>query len=253
MTGVVDLWDAEKYDRNASFVPNLGNVILDMFSPKEGERVLDLGCGDGKLTQKIKEAGCTVVGIDQSPSMVEAAHSRGLNAIEMDALEMAFESEFDAVFSNAVLHWILNHKRLVTNVWRALRSGGRFVGEFGGEGNTAAIKAALEAGLRKRGVESKPHWIYPSAAQWQSLLEQAGFDVESCFCVPRPTPLINGMSAWLETFAEAFAQQLPTAQRSEYLAEVEQELRSSLLVDGKWTADYVRLRFIAHKPKGDSR
>jgi len=146
-------WDAEGYQKNAGFVPVLGKAVLDLLSPVAGERIFDLGCGHGTLTREIVAAGCNVVGVDQSQEMVTAACDHGLDAHGMDATALTCENEFDAVFSNAVLHWVKGADAAIAGVARALKPGGRFVGEFGGHGNMAAVVTALAAVLDKRGVD----------------------------------------------------------------------------------------------------
>ena len=244
-------WNASGYQRHAGFVPKLGRPALDLLAPQPGERILDLGCGDGALTAEIAAAGAKAVGVDPAPDMVRAARARGLDARQGDALHLTFEAEFDAVFSNAVLHWVRDADAAIAGVWRALRPGGRFVGEFGGHGNVAAIVTALHAVLKARGVaigEVHP-WFYPTPAAYRTRLEAAGFEVAEIALVPRPTPLPTGMAGWLDTFAGPFYAALPEGERAAARAETVELLRPALCdAEGKWTADYVRLRFAALKP-----
>ncbi|MBT6202702.1 MAG: class I SAM-dependent methyltransferase [Alphaproteobacteria bacterium] len=242
-------WDAAGYQKNAGFVPVLGKPVLDLLSPVAGERVLDLGCGHGTLTKEIVAAGCDVVGIDQSQEMVTAASEQGLDAHVMDATTLTFQNEFDAVFSNAVLHWVKGANAAISGVARALKPGGRFVGEFGGHGNMAAVVTALAAVLDKREVdiETVNPWFYPTPDNYRSRLEAAGFTVDSIALITRPTPLPTGMAGWLGTFAGLFFAALPEADRLAARDETIDLLRHSLCDDqGNWTADYVRLRFSAH-------
>jgi trans-aconitate methyltransferase len=242
-------WSPARYAENARFVSDLGEPLLALLNSQPGERILDLGCGDGALTEKIGAAGAQVVGVDASAEMVSAAQQRGLDARVMDAYHLAFDNEFDAVFSNAALHWMSREPdAVVTGVHRALKPTGRFCGEMGGHGNVAAITVALFAILESFGVgESATNpWFFPSADEYRSRLEQAGFRIEYIELIPRPTPLPTGMRGWLETFAIPFTKRVPTEKRSVFLDNVTARLQPVLCDSaGKWTADYVRLRFLA--------
>ncbi|HEY2428755.1 MAG TPA: methyltransferase domain-containing protein [Acidimicrobiales bacterium] len=241
-------WDPERYAARAAFVPELGRVVVDLLDPRPGERILDLGCGDGALTAAIVARGATVVGVDSSDAMVAAARARGIDARLADGAALPFTAEFDAVFSNAALHWMPDADRVAASVAAALRPGGRFVGEFGGHGNVAAMGVALVAALRAAGVgglDQHP-WYYPSADEHRSRLEAAGFVVESIELIPRPTPLPGPVSEWLDMFAGPFLDGLDADDRRRVLDDAE-GLLAPWLRDGagRWTADYVRLRFRA--------
>ncbi len=243
-------WNPQRYARNAAFVPEFGRPVLELLAPRPGERILDLGCGDGVLTQRLAAAGASVVGVDTSPEQVAAARQLGLDARVMDGAELEFESEFDAVFSNAALHWMRRPRKVIAKVWRVLKAGGRFVGEMGGEGNVEAIRSALADALACRGVDADAlsPWYFPTPAEYRKCLEEAGFDVRTMRLVPRPTALPTGIDGWLETFAEGFLSALPEAGRPAFLADVRARLEPRLKdADGGWTADYVRLRFAACK------
>ncbi|WP_164155377.1 class I SAM-dependent methyltransferase [Sandarakinorhabdus rubra] len=255
MTGnAASRWDPALYAAHASFVPALGAPVLDLLAPRPGERALDLGCGDGVLTEKLVAAGCTVVGVDADPAMVAAARAKGLDARLGDARELDFAGEFDAVFTNAALHWVGAPELVTTGVNRALKPGGRYVGEFGGHGNIAAIRTALIAvlaahGFPPAGAQSS---YYPTAEAFRSVLEGGGFVVESCDIIPRPTPLASGMAAWLETFRAGFidAAGVPATLKDQIIAETVALLEPALRAeDGSWIADYVRIRFSAHLPE----
>ena len=239
-------WDPERYSKNARFVAELGAPVLALLGPRPGERVLDLGCGDGALTEKLVAAGCRVVGVDASSEQIQAAQARGLDARVMDGQALEFEGGFDAVFSNAALHWMRRVDAVIDGVWRALVPGGRFVGELGGQGCVARIVGALEAALVRRGAASVEPWFFPSADEYRRSLEERGFRVESVELIPRPTPLPGDIADWLETFAERFLVAVPPHERQALLEEVREELRPDLCDSkGAWTADYVRLRFSA--------
>ena len=242
-------WDAQRYATHARFVADLGMPVLELLAPRPGERILDLGCGDGVLTRKLTELGCAAVGVDASPDMVREAQALGVDARLADGADLDFDAEFDAVFSNAALHWMsADPDRVIRGVARALRPGGRFVGEFGGHGNVAAIIVALLAVLRRRGIDgTELHpWFFPTPAEYRDRLEAQGFTVERIDLIPRPTPLPTGMAAWLATFADPFLRSIPHAQREQVRAEAVELLRPVLEdKSGAWTADYVRLRFAA--------
>jgi SAM-dependent methyltransferase len=246
-------WNAAGYSANAHFVPALGQPVLELLAPRAGERILDLGCGDGALTEKLVALGALVVGVDTSPEMIAAARGRGLDVRMMDARALSFAGEFDAVFSNAVLHWVKDDPDApIAGTFRALKPGGRFVGEMGGHGCVAAISVALLATLARRGIRDAAAWIptyFPTAHDYETRLRRAGFAPQSVQLIPRPTPLPTGMRGWLETFAVAYCAALPPAGRDGFLEEVTALLKPVLCDgQGRWTADYIRLRFAAVKP-----
>lgn len=243
-------WDPKQYAENARFVSELGMPVVELLSPQPGERILDLGCGDGRLTAKLAERGCGVVGIDSSLAMVAAAKSLGVNAHLMDGHTLPFTSEFDAVFSNAALHWMTPPEDVIAGVWRALKPGGRFVGEFGGFGNVSAIVTAIDAALSSRRRAIPNPWFFPQPEEYRALLEARGFVVESMALTPRPTPLPSDIGGWLETFAHPYLSVLHPGEKQEFIAEVVTALHP-ILCDalGQWRADYVRLRFSARRPR----
>ena len=200
----------------------------------------------------LKAAGCDVIGIDASAPQVAGTRKLGIDARVLDGHHLDYEAQFDAVFSNATLHWLRRPDEVIRGVWRALRPGGRFVAEFGGHGCVATICAALAAGLDRRGLDgqSRIPWYFPTAEEYAARLVKCGFVVSYLALFPRPTPLPGDITGWLETFAESFTQALAPVDRPAYIAEVREALRPALEDEaGHWTADYVRLRFAAMKPR----
>lgn len=244
-------WDPESYAEHARFVSDLGAPVADLLDPRPGERVLDVGCGDGALTERFRRTGCLVVGVDSSPEQVWAARRRGLDARIIDARELPFDAEFDAVFSNAALHWIPDPDAAIDGAWRALKPGGRFVAECGGAGCVASIREAFAEALRARGVDAAAvdPWHFPTADGYRARLERRGFRVDSIAAFPRPTPLPGDVVHWLEVFAQAFIDAAPAPERAALLAEVRARLAPRIQqADGTWIVDYVRLRFAATRP-----
>jgi SAM-dependent methyltransferase len=243
-------WNPETYSRDAAFVPQLGSGVLEWLAPQAGQRILDLGCGDGQLTGRIAASGASVTGIDASPNMVAAARARGLAAEEGAAESLPFaDHSFDAVFSNAVLHWVRGQDVMMTEVHRVLRPGGRFVAEMGGHGNIACIRVAFAAVLARLGFAQLGDRgnYYPTPDAYARRLTLHGFTVARTILFPRPTPLGDGgMTAWLNTFCRGALDALPEDLRETAVSETVALLAPALCdEEGKWTADYVRLRFIA--------
>lgn len=246
-------WSPADYAKNAAFVPELGRAVVELLAPKPGERILDLGCGDGVLTEMLVSSGAEVVGVDASADMVAAARARGLDARVMDGQALTFGAEFDAVFSNAALHWMLDPPAVAQGVFRALKPGGRFVGEQGGAGNIARLRGALREVLTERGYPvpaDDPQW-YASPHEFRSVYEDAGFGEVEAWLIDRPTPLPAGAAAWYRTFRAGFldAAQVPETEIESVVAEAETRAAPALRQpDGGWIADYVRLRFTMRKP-----
>ncbi len=243
-------WDPATYGRDASFVHELAGGAFEWLSPQSGECILDLGCGDGQMTQRIAATGAKVTGIDASPEMVDAARSRGVRADLGAAEELPYPDRvFDAVFSNAVLHWVRGQDDMLSQVHRVLRPNGRFVAEFGGHGNIAAIRVAFAAVLARHGLESLGERgnYYPTVEAYTRRLERHGFTVAKIGLFPRPTPLPkSGMSGWLHTFCRGALDMLPEKLRTTVVHETVALLAPVLCDhDGQWTADYIRLRFHA--------
>lgn len=241
-------WDAAEYAAKGRFVADLAGGVVELLDPRPGERILDLGCGDGALTEKLRESGAEVVGVDASAEMLRAAQARGLEVYENRAEQLPFNAEFDAVFSNAALHWIRNQAAVLEGVHRALKPGGRFAAEMGGLGNIAAIRVALQAVLNRYGIDAEEAAasFFPSTGEYRRLLERAGFKVQSIELIPRPTALPAGMVGWLETFRNGVLDRLGMDERVSAVEEIVGLLRPVLRdSDGNWSADYVRLRFLA--------
>jgi len=245
-------WDPDTYARNARFVSDLGAPVLELLAPQPGERILDLGCGDGVLTARLVAAGCSVLGIDASAPQVEAARRLGLDARVGDGQRLNFDAEFDAVFSNAAIHWMKQPDDVIAGVSRALKPGGRFVAEFGGYGCVEKIKRALISSLARRGIDGDRlnPWYFPTVEDYSARLVRRGFAIRYIALIPRPTPLPTEINGWLETFAQVFMAPLEVGERARFIDEVRESLRPDLCsTDGKWFADYVRLRFAADQPR----
>jgi SAM-dependent methyltransferase len=243
-------WDAADYGRNAVFVHGMAGGVVDWLEAKPAESILDLGCGDGQLTERLAASGAQLTGVDLSPQMIAAARARGVDAREGSAESLPFaDRSFDAVFSNAALHWVRNQDAMMAEVRRVLKPGGRFVAEMAGHGNLAAMRVAFMTVLAKHGQSDAEEGVncYPTPKEYRQRLEAHGFSVEPIELLSRPTPLPeSGMEGWLRTFRRGVLDQLPEALRETVVRET-----AALLVpvlrdgEGKWTADYIRLRFIA--------
>jgi len=244
-------WDSNAYDGSHAFVYEYGADVLDLLDPRSGERILDLGCGTGHLTDRIADAGADVVGIDQSAEMIETARETHpeLAFRRGDARDFEVADPVDAVFSNAVLHWIDDQDAVLDSIAAALRPGGRFVAELGGSGNVAAIADAVRAELRERGYEPPTEpWYFPTIGEHATALEAHGFEVRYARLFDRPTELDDGedgLAGWLEMFGDRLLGPVPDGERAGVVAAVEDRLREELYDDGVWTADYRRLRFVA--------
>ena len=248
-------WDVSLYEGRHSYVWKYAVDLIEILSPKRGEHVLDLGCGTGHLAHQIATSGAKVVGIDSDPAMIAEAR-KNYPKLRFEVGEggnFHFREPFDAVFSNASLHWMKEPSRVVTCIWRALKSGGRFVAEFGGKGNVkaiiAAIYSAIEALVSPPKQELNP-WYFPSISEYSALLEGHGFRVTYAALFDRPTPLDGGEAGlhhWIEMFASDFLIGIPAAKRSDVIRYVENRLRPDLYREGTWFADYKRIRVVAVK------
>ncbi len=246
-----DYWKTQDYTLHANFVSALAQEVMQDLAPQRGEKILDIGCGDGELGAFIMEQGATVLGIDSSSSFVEAARSRGVNTRIEDAQNIQFEDEFDAVFSNAALHWMPRQQQLITRVFHALKPGGRFVVEMGGDGNISLICRSLTEILAENGIDfaARNPWVFPTPDEQRKRLEKVGFNVIKCSLRKRPTPLPTNVRGWFDTFCNEILFDLSDTDRGEILSSMVERLRPLICAsDGTWTVDYVRLNFVAIKP-----
>jgi trans-aconitate methyltransferase len=246
-------WDSSLYDDRHSFVWKSGASLIDILRPQARERILDLGCGTGHLTSKIAESGATVTGMDSSPPMVAQARQNfpAVKFVLADAANFHFDDPFDAVFSNAALHWIHDAEGVIRSVRAALRPGGRFVLEMGAKGNIARIRKAIEDVLTASGKSPRSPWFFPSLAEYATLLEKHGFEVRTAQFFDRWPKLEHperGLREWLEMFAGSYFEGIPGAERDALVRVIEERLRLELFRDGAWWADYRRLRVEAILP-----
>jgi SAM-dependent methyltransferase len=242
-------WDAARYQDKHSFVWRYGAGLLELLVPQPGERILDVGCGTGQLTAEIARCGAQVVGLDNSADMLADARKNfpELTFVPGDAARFDFPEPFDAVFSNAVLHWVKDADGAVGSIARALRPGGRFVAEFGGQGNIATVQAALRAVLGPHADQQSP-WYYPSIGEYSAVMERHGLEVRNASLFDRPTPLEgeDGMDHWLRMFiAPAYLRQFPPDRADGIVHQLIERLRPALYREGIWTVDYRRLRVLA--------
>ena len=247
-------WDAELYDKTHDFVSKYGEGILSYLNPKPDETILDLGCGTGDLTQEIFLTGANIIGVDGSSEMIAIAKSKypHIGFYQMDAREMNFEIHFDAVFSNAVLHWIPDKERVIEHIHALLKDKGRMVVEFGGKGNMQNLIAALKEEFKKRGYQKNAlidFWYFPSIAEYATELEKYNFRVIHAEHFDRTTPLKGdqGIKDWFNMFGDNFFTGIENAVKEEILDTVQDKLKTTRFIDGIWTADYKRIRIVAIK------
>ena len=251
-------WNPDLYQSGHSFVWEYGRELVGLLAPRTGEHILDVGCGTGQLTAEIARSGAEAVGIDNSEPMIRQARKNypDLRFELADILTSAYREEFDAVFSNAVLHWVREAEAAVVSIVRALKPGGRFVAELGGRGNVQALLGAAFAALRSLGVnhpENLSPWYFPSVAEYSTLLERHGLEVVSASLFERFTPLqggAQGLADWVAMFAGCLAGAVPQDQQPEFLELVKRYAAARLLCDGVWHVDYRRLRVVAVKSPG---
>lgn len=249
-------WKPELYDSKLDFVSEYGKSVVALLAPRENETILDLGCGTGDLTFEIAQFGAKVVGMDLSSSMIEKARLKypELAFYVGNAEDFAMEESFDAVFSNAALHWMKNPEKVIQCVWNVLNPAGRFVAEFGGKGNVETIIKAIEnVLLEEYGMDGKKvnPWYYPSIGEYSTLLEQQGFRVTYAVHFDRPTPLkdgIKGLNHWLNSFGDDYFHPYSEREKEEIFQKIREKIKRSLFHDGSWYADYKRIRVVAIKP-----
>ena len=243
--------DPKRYQAKHHYVTAAGADLVEVLDPQAGERVLDLGCGTGQLSAQIAATGAEVVGIDLSAEMIEAAREQfpSLSFAVGDARDFSFAEPFDAVFSNAALHWVKPPETALACIVACLGQGGRFVAELGGARNVATISRGLIDQLAARGFHPQSPWYFPRLGEYARLVEQAGLRVAYASHFPRPTPLEgeSGLRDWMEMFAETLTEDVPSSMREELWDAVEAAVRPALYDDGGWHADYWRLRVVAYK------
>lgn len=249
------LWDSKLYNEKHSFVFDYGTSLVDLLNPKDDETILDLGCGSGQLTALISERAKQVIGMDKSPEMIQSAQSQfpQLDFQTGDADAFNFDIKFDSIFSNAALHWVIDYKSAITCMYDNLKKGGKIVLEFGGKGNVQSIVNQLRLSLKQRDYKAQSElqlWYFPSIAEYSSALEEVGFEVTFAQLFDRPTELADeatGIKDWILMFGKAFFNRVREEDIVAILDEVQYELKSKLFKNGKWYADYKRLRVIAEK------
>jgi len=242
-------WNATKYNKSADFVSKLALPLVELLHPQKQEKILDLGCGEGSLALEIQKYGSRVIGVDLSADMINKAKFKGVEAYQMEATALAFSKEFDAVFSNAVLHWVKDAPLAIAQVEKVLKPKGRFVGEFGGVGNIQALREAIKRVFKrhKEYGEFDDPWFFPTTEEYTTLLQDRGFKVKQIELIVRPTS-IGDIKEWLEIFANGIMQNIPRDAKESFKNEVEELLKEKLYTqkDG-WIVDYVRLQFVAIK------
>lgn len=249
-----DIWNANLYDIKHSFVSTYGNSLAELLAPKEGEKILDLGCGTGDLANKLFEYGVEVIGVDNSGNMVKQAIQKypHIPFKVQDATNLDYHNEFDAVFSNATLHWVQPANQALKGIYQSLKKGGRFVAEFGGKGNVQTITDEIIQQIKEAGFDFKEEhfpWFYPSIAEYANLMEEAGFRVTFAQHFDRPTPLDgdNGLKNWIDMFGNHMFNGISEHSKNEIVTKVENNLKEILYKESHWITDYKRIRVIGVK------
>ena len=245
-----DQWNASVYATHASYVSKLAQEVLNDLAAQPGEKILDLGCGNGELALNLQQSKCHVIGIDSSSSLIKVAKDAGIDARLQRAEQIEFESCFDAVFSNAAMHWMKQQDEVIRRVYRALRPSGRFIVEMGGDGNIETIRQALSNRLAEQGIDFRSHnpWIFPSANEQRARLEAAGFTVQKCVLRTRPTLLPTDVEGWFKAFGNAILPDFHPKRLTQLINQLVEDCRPNMCDhSGCWTVDYVRLNWIALK------
>ncbi|WEG10912.1 methyltransferase domain-containing protein [Pullulanibacillus sp. KACC 23026] len=250
----VDDWNAKLYDDKHAFVSKYGKAIIQLLAPKQGEQILDLGCGTGDLAYNLYEQGVTIIGVDKSEKMIQQAQLKypSIKFIVRDVLDLTYSNTFDAVFSNATLHWVKQPQQALRALYSSLKPGGRFVAEFGGKGNVKTITDEIIRQIHQLEIPYSPEnfpWYFPSIGEYTSLMEEAGFSVVYAEWIDRPTPLDgdNGLRNWISQFSSSLLDSTTELVKEELITRVETTLKGTLYQNGKWVADYKRLRVTGYK------
>lgn len=242
-------WNPQKYNKHTAFVSQLAMPVVDLLDPKEGEYILDAGCGEGTLAVEIARYGAKIIGIDTSAKMIAQSKEKGIEAYEASVTDLAYEDTFDAVFSNATLHWVKERELAIEQIAKSLKTQGRFVAEFGGMGNMQHMVNAMQKVFTKHpefGVFDNP-WYFPSPEEYKALLVSYGFEVVYIELIPRPTPM-DDIVHWLDIFANGITQALSDTQKEIFRQECRSLVKEHIYTkDEGWVLDYVRLRVKALK------
>ncbi|RKQ28440.1 class I SAM-dependent methyltransferase [Oceanobacillus halophilus] len=249
-----DNWNPKLYDEKHSFVSKFGRDLIELLNPKEEERILDLGCGTGDLTKELTSYDTEVIGVDKSEKMIQKAKEKypDIPFHVQDATSLKFEREFDAVFTNATLHWVKPPEQALQQIYQVLKKGGRFVAEFGGKGNVQIITNEINFQIKENGINYKPEnfpWYFPSIGEYTKLMEEIGFSVTFAYHFDRPTLLDgeDGLRNWLEMFGNSLLHGIDEDRKHSILWKAENRLKESLYHSGDWIADYKRIRVVGIK------
>ena len=246
-------WNTSLYEQNHAFVFEYGKDLISLLDPHPDETILDLGCGTGHLTKTIAGSGARVVGLDSSPAMIEVARATYpvLEFLLADAANFSLPATFDAVFSNATLHWVVEAEQAIRCIAASLKNRGRFVAEFGGKGNVNTIITAIQQSIwEQMHLEVKSSWFFPTIGEYTTMLEKHGFAVQVALLFDRPTKLEQGeigLRNWINMFCAAMFREVPETMREQVLRSTEAKARDRLFKVDHWIADYRRLRVVAIK------
>lgn len=248
-------WNANLYQQKHAFVAEYGSSLIEWLAPQPHEHILDLGCGTGELTEQIRQSGAEVIGVDRSAEMIHQAKRQypHVSFFVMDAAQLSDLPQFEAIFSNAALHWMLEAGRVVQQMYKHLKPGGRLVVELGGKGNIRQVISAVnQQRIRDEypPIDISQQWFFPSIGEYSTMLENAGFQVQLARHFPRKTPLQdaeNGIADWIRMFGQTWLKDIPEHQHPAFLQSVQKILYPVLFEEGTWYADYQRLRIIAVK------